>query len=108
MIKVTIKDRDELFKVSPRDIELYLVSQLWSFDKMTEHGYLTGKLFSNVDKSSSILEIFVPDDAFRENPAYPGHVAQALATLEKLENRSQLEIWADMTMRTIVIEDKVF
>jgi len=83
-MKVTIKDREALMACEPDLIKAYLIKKGWTNEQ----------------------EVFVFNNDTIVFPAvidqnYFSQVSWMLMVLEKAENRSQLDIWCDITNRTL-------
>jgi hypothetical protein len=83
-MRVTIKDRTALESCTPELIEKYIVSRGWVAD--------AGVYVFDNDK------IVIPQLV---DNSYFGQVSWILMVLERVENRSQLDIWCDITNQTL-------
>ena len=91
-MKLEIRDRDALNALSPVDVRAYLMSQGW-----TDAGRLGDKasIFNRADSEGRGWEILLPT---RTNVAdYAERMAETVSIIAKLENRSQIEVYSDLT-----------
>lgn len=84
-MKVTIKDREALSLCEPNLIKNYLIKKGWNQEQDT--------IFTFNNNTISFPKV-IDNDYFR-------HVSLALMVLERVENRSQLDIWCDITNKTL-------
>jgi len=108
-MKVTIRDKDALLLIQPLAVEKYLAAKGWiKTNEFHEVRTLCGefksaqwrkfgretKIADGVD-GVDFYEINFP--LTRKFADYSQCVASMLSTLEKIENRSQLDIYVDLT-----------
>jgi hypothetical protein len=90
-MKVTIRDPQTLAAVRPLDLAAYLRTRGWQ-----ERERSAGRsAIWTLTQSGDEFEILLPlDNTYRD---YPQRIADLLKTLEQVEDRSQLEVIADVT-----------
>ncbi len=84
-MKVTIKDREALVLCEPTLIKNYLIKKGWNQEQDTIFTF---------NNSTISFPNAIGNDYFR-------HVSLVLMVLERVENRSQLDIWCDITNKTL-------
>lgn len=85
-MKARIYDMEILSSISPRDIITYLKSENWvNIDEFGRHAFI-------FEKCSE--ELLVPKSKLRD---YAIRISELLNTLEKIENRSQIDIFKDIS-----------
>jgi len=97
-MRVTIRDNSSLIGINMLDVIAYLESYGWV---KSEKSSLTAKrlVLNLTSKTGEEFEIIVPLEAsFRD---YGIRMAEILKTLEIVEERSQLEIWKDITTSSV-------
>ena len=109
-IRVTIKDREAIMALTVDQIKKYLSSKGW----YKKEDYV--KSFANGDRKA-IAELWSQDSGPANTSAllipnssevidYAARVSELLILLEQKENRSQLEIYADISQLSIVVRPK--
>jgi hypothetical protein len=83
-MKVTIKDREALTACEPELIKTYLIKKGWINEREVY-------VFNN---DTIVFPTVIDQNYFSQ-------VSWMLMVLEKAENRSQLDIWCDITNRTL-------
>lgn len=97
-MRVTIRDNSSLTRINPLDVIAYLKSYGWV---QGERSSLAAKrlVLNLTSETHDEFEIVVPLEAsFRD---YGIRVAEILKTLEIVEERSQLDIWKDITTSSV-------
>jgi hypothetical protein len=105
---VTIKDREAIKSITVKQIKNYIESKDWIKKEDRIRTY-------DDQESKIVAEIYVKDLQFNASDTvlliptsesfgdYTARVSEILFTLEKYENRSQLEIYSDIIQKSIVI-----
>ncbi len=88
-MKATIRDLETLNAVRPLELVSYLRANQWQQAQRLEKG-----AFWTKEQGSSNFEVLLPLDASLRD--FPNRIAEVLAMLEQVENRSQLEILEDL------------
>jgi len=111
-IKVTIKDRDALQSISVKQLQTYLEANGWAkkedISRSLASGERTivGEVWSQDIGPSTRTAVVVPG---KETYAdYVARISEAMHELERVEGRSQLEIFVDITQTSIYIKPKKF
>ena len=111
-MKVTIKDKDALQALRVKHVKSYVESKGWkkieeSLNTYTdESGNIlpVSSVYSQEEKSHIYTSLTIPNaEHFAD---YSARMSELLMNLEKFENRSQLEIYVDITQRSFVIRPK--
>lgn len=89
-MKVSIRDPRMLVSLKPKDIEDYLVSTGWTVDEEINGRALV------LSRKEFKKELLIPIVQTRAD--YAARIAEAIAIIEIVEERSQLEIVADIQM----------
>ncbi len=90
-MKATIRDLETLRTIRPLEMVSYLRAHQWHQAEKLDRGAFWVK-----EDSGESFEILLPLDAALRD--FPYRIAEALATLEEVEKRSQLEIVEDLVM----------
>ncbi len=97
-MKATIRDAETLSTLSPREVAAYLRSRHWKqFERLGNRG----EVWTLALESGEAFEVLLPLD--RALGDYTRRMADILLALEKIEERSQLEIFKDVTESTLDI-----
>jgi hypothetical protein len=107
-IKVTIKDKDALINIPLDKFKTYLTKKGWAkkddYNRMLANGssMLVAELWTQGvwPKVSSVI-VLPTKQTFTD---YAARMSENLMTLERTENRSQLEIYADIIQKTITFK----
>lgn len=91
-MKVKIRDREMLSKISPSQLVAYLEARGWRRERLFEN---KGGLWRLGLANGEQFEILVPLQATLRD--YVARLIDAIDTLEVVEERSQLEIFRDLT-----------
>lgn len=104
-IKVAIKDREALKKISMEDLMIYLLKNEWvETDKVIRDGTEIGIVYTKYSKSlHKHFETMVIDETM---PDYPARMAENLMYIEQCDGLSQLQIYCDITQQKFVIRPK--
>lgn len=103
-IKVTIKDRNALQLIAMERISEYLFEKDWSLEtRIDENELELGSRWTKT-KGNNTYSIFVPTKHDKRD--YASRVSEILLELEKVEDRSQLDIWAELAGYEIRIVNK--
>jgi len=96
-MKVTIKDREFLERITPENLISYLEENDFTFqqDKL-EDDKVIGKIYSYYSHELH-TEVYVEAINDTSRIDYIPHVTMALMYLEKAMNQSQLQIYVDIT-----------
>jgi hypothetical protein len=90
-MRATIRDPETLGSVRPRDLAAYLRAKGWQ-----QSNLFPGRSIWRLGSNGDTFEILLPlDDTFRD---YALRISDVLRTLEEVEDRSQLELIADVSM----------
>ncbi len=90
-MRATIRDPQTLAGVRPRDLAGYLRVKGWQ-----QRDLSPGRSIWTIGANGDSFEILLPlDDSFRD---YALRISDVLRTLERVEDRSQLEVIADVAM----------
>jgi len=108
MIRVTIKDADALKAITIQQLKTYLESTSWTkredISRSLASGERTvvGELWSQDTGPTKRTAIVVPGkETFAD---YTARISEALMALERAEGRTQLEIYVDITQKSVVIK----
>ena len=109
-VKVTIKDADALKSITVAQLKTYLENSGWTkredISRSLASGERTivGELWSQDIGPAKTTAIVVPaKETFAD---YAARMSEVMMSLEKAEQRSQLEIFVDITKKAIVIKPK--
>lgn len=97
-MKASIRDAETLNTLSPREVAAYLRSRHW---KQFERLGRRGEVWTLEPESGQSFEVLLPLD--RALADYTRRMADILSALEKIEERSQLEIFKDVAESTLDI-----
>lgn len=105
MIKVTIKDRDALAEITAEGAVKWLIKHKWTMhtNEKVENNIILGHFFYKTI-GDNVTTVMVPLNSERKD--YPGQMAELLFKVETTENKSQLEIWAEMASYKLVLKKR--
>lgn len=98
-MRVTIKDREHLQRITPEDLEKYLIKNGFEFDgdKIDEEtDEVIGKIYS-IYSPEFYQDVYVEFVNDPERIDYIAYITSALMYLEKAMDQSQLQIFVDIT-----------
>jgi hypothetical protein len=110
MIRVTIKDREALKSILLEDLKEYLASNKWykreDLQRTMANGQKIGfgELWTQDTGPTARTAVVVPLNQADTN--HEARMSEALMSLEKVEGRSQLEIFVDITKTPILLRPK--
>ncbi|MBI4548315.1 MAG: hypothetical protein HY707_10065 [Ignavibacteriae bacterium] len=91
-MKATIHDRSALMAIDLQDLTAYLERHGW---RLTETVAINSSLWTHTEGSTE-SELLLP--AKRSTDDYATRISQALSVLQRIEDRSQLDILRDITL----------
>lgn len=106
-MRVTIKDKEALQKITVIQLKKYLLTSGWikskDFYRPQVHGsgVMVGEIWVVNQQSPTPISIFVPNNS--EFSDYVARISEFLMALERVENRSQLDIYVDITGEKITV-----
>jgi hypothetical protein len=110
MIKVTIKDGEALKAITVENLKEYLASNGWykreDLQRTLANGdkNTVGELWTQDVGPVARTAVVVPGkQSFAD---YAARMSEAIFSLEKVEGRSQLEIYVDITKMPVVLRPK--
>lgn len=102
MIKVTVKDRDLLPKITIEQIIGYIGKNKWEKgeDKFNQQEEIIGSYWHYREGDREHIVLVPSNENARD---YVARITEIIYELEKIEQRSQIEIYVDLTGIPIIV-----
>ena len=106
-LRVTIKDRDSLQLITIKQIKKYIESKGWFKKEDISRTYadqepkVIAELYTCDTGPTLTSALVIP--VSEEYKDYTSRVSEIIFALEKKENRSQLDIYVDITQKSVVV-----
>lgn len=103
-MKVTIKDSDALLDIEPKNLEEYLKNNEWEYssDYVDSDENTIGTIYKKYSERVHRQGfVYVLNEKTQE---YVMRMAENLAVLEMIENKSQIQLYVNITKKRLEIE----